>query len=390
MPSKPRSTCPVCGSGDCRSFFELGQVPVNVCVQWATRREAIDCPRGRIDLFFCGNCGFIWNAAFDALRLDYTQAYENSLFFSPLYEEYSTKLAQRLIDRYNLRGKDVIDIGCGKGDFLFLLSRLGNSRGTGFDTSYEGADGAADERVTIVRDLYSKKYAGYKADLICSRYVFEHIEQPAAFLRTIREAIGDNRDTVVYFEVPNVSLILRDLSVWDIIYEHCSYFGMSSLRFVFGLCGFDVLDAYESYGGQFLGLEARPAAGAEPPRGDAGGIAGDVGRFVAEYRRQVETWQGRLEAARRAGKKTVLWGAGAKGVSFLNMLEAAAGTEYVVDINHRKHGKHIAGTGQEIVGPDFLRGYRPDIVIITNPIYREEIAATVNRLGIDPELLVQA
>ncbi len=233
MSLKPRSTCPICGSGDCRSFFEIGQVPVNVCVQWATRREAIDCPKGHIDLFFCGNCGFIWNAAFDASRLDYTQAYENSLFFSPLYQEYSTKLAQRLIDRYNLRGKDVIDIGCGKGDFLFLLSRLGNSRGTGFDTSYEGADGAVDERVTIVRDLYSKKYAGYKADLICSRYVFEHIEQPAAFLRTIREAIGDERDTVVYFEVPNVSLILRDLSVWDIIYEHCSYFGMSSLRYVF-------------------------------------------------------------------------------------------------------------------------------------------------------------
>ena len=64
---------------------------------------------------------------FDKNLLNYSKAYENSLFCSNLYQEYTDTLVRRLIKRYNLRNKDVIDIGCGKGDFLFLLCILGNN-----------------------------------------------------------------------------------------------------------------------------------------------------------------------------------------------------------------------------------------------------------------------
>ena len=35
-----------------------------------------------------------------------------------------------------LRGKDIIEIGCGKGEFLLLLCEMGNNRGTGFDPGF--------------------------------------------------------------------------------------------------------------------------------------------------------------------------------------------------------------------------------------------------------------
>ena len=61
--------------------------------------------------------------------------------------------------------------------------------------------------------------------------------------------------------------------------------------------------------------------------------------------------------------------------------------EYVVDINPYKTGTYIAGTGQEIVAPDFLQGYRPDVVILMNPVYREEIRQDLNEMGLAPEIL---
>ena len=384
IPIRASGVCPVCESRDIRTFFEFEGIPVNVCVQWTSREKAVACPKGDIKLAFCKGCGFIWNSAFDASKLDYTQAYENSLFFSPLFQDYSNALARRLIDRYGLTNKQVIEIGCGKGDFLRLFCTMGNNRGIGFDTSYEG--GADDERITVIRDFYSKKYADYSGDLVCSRYVFEHIEKPVAFLNDIRRTIDDT-GAIVYFEVPNVSLILRNLSIWDVIYEHCSYFGIESLTYIFKLCGFAILDAYESYEGQFVGIEARPSDNNEHIKSDAAKVANDVESFVHNYRKQLDLWHGKLEAIEKAGKKAVVWGAGAKGVSFLNMLGLGEKIDYIVDINPRKHGKYIAGTGQKIVSPDFLSSYKPDCVILPNPIYRDEVSKTIKALGVSAEIL---
>jgi hypothetical protein len=47
----------------------------------------------------------------------------------------------------------------------------------------------------------------------------------------------------------------------------------------------------------------------------------------------------------------------------------------------------MAGTGQEIVPPEFLRTYRPDVVFIMNPIYRSEIDAALRELGVVAELV---
>jgi hypothetical protein len=47
----------------------------------------------------------------------------------------------------------------------------------------------------------------------------------------------------------------------------------------------------------------------------------------------------------------------------------------------------MSGTGQKIVGPESLKHYRPDTVIIMNPIYRDEIAKDLAALGLAPEII---
>jgi len=61
---------------------------------------------------------------------------EETQGFSPFFRAWHEGLAQRLIDRYSLRAKKIIEIGCGKGEFLALLCDLGHNRGIGFDPAY--------------------------------------------------------------------------------------------------------------------------------------------------------------------------------------------------------------------------------------------------------------
>ena len=384
-------TCPVCASQQVDLFLEIEQVPVFCNVLWPTRKEALEAGRGDLRLGFCETCGHIFNYAFNPDLLAYNQAYENSLHFSPRFQQYVEALADRLISTYNLRGKRAIDVGCGKGDFLELLCAKGVGEGIGFDPSYEErlAPEQDAERITIIQDLYSPKYAGYQADLVSCRHVLEHIQEPRRFMKAIRQAIGEAADTVVFFEVPNTLFTLRELAIWDLIYEHCSYFSPPSLTYLFNDCGFEVQDISDAFAGQYLTLEAFPRNVA-PSDGSAvtlDGLKHEVATFARRYEEKVTAWERKLKEAERKEQRVVIWGAGSKGVTILNILAVRDQVEYAVDINPRKQGKHIAGTGQKIVPPEFLRAYKPDVVILMNAIYEDEVRQAISALGLSAELV---
>ena len=61
--------------------------------------------------------------------------------------------------------------------------------------------------------------------------------------------------------------------------------------------------------------------------------------------------------------------------------------KYVVDINPHKQGKYAPGTGQEIVSPQYLEEYRPDTVILMNPLYLEEVGNVISDLGFSSTII---
>jgi hypothetical protein len=184
---------------------------------------------------------------------------------------------------------------------------------------------------------------------------------------------------------------LRDLAIWDIIYEHCSYFGDHSLGYLFRRCGFDVVGITEAFAGQFLSIEALPDQRSEDwevvHNDTLGGMHEDVRAFAARYRHRVESWQRNLEEIASAGQRAVVWGAGSKGVMFLNTLKPQGQIEVVVDINPRKQGMYIAGTGQQVVLPESLRDYQPNLLIVMNSVYETEIGQLARDLGLTAELV---
>lgn len=388
-----QSVCPGCGSVDISLFYHVESVPAHSVLLMPNREIALNYPKGDIALGFCRNCGFISNFAFDSGLLEYSSRCEETQGFSPTFNAFHRGLATRLINQYDLRKKDIIEIGCGKGEFLTLLCELGDNRGVGFDPAYVSRRNRslAGGRITFVKDFFSEKYAGYQADFICCKMTLEHIHQTADFLGTVRRLIGDRYGTIVFFQVPNVLLILHKIAFWDIYYEHCSYFSDGTLARLFRNCGFDVLGTRTDYDGQYVMLEARPGRGHAaqmlPEKHDLEEMTRSVMYFAENYQARLEMWKGYLQNIFKNNQRAVLWGSGSKAVSLLTTLKVYDEIEYVVDINSYRQGTFIPGAGQEIVSPAFLREYKPDIVIVMNPIYREEIQQSITSMGLSPQLI---
>lgn len=375
-------------------FYEAHNVPVENNVMMPTREDALKVPVGDIVLAFCEYCGFITNIVFDPAYLNYSTGYEDQQSFSPTFNAYSRSLAMCLINKYDLREKDIIEIGCGKGDFLILLCELGHNRGVGIDPVTEQDQmqrKGVGQRVIFIKDYYSERYAHYSADMVVCRHTLEHIQSIVEFLRTVRRSIGNRLDTIVFFEVPDVIRILRELAYWDIYYEHCSYFSPKSLAQLFRSCGFEIIDLDRVYENQYLLIEAKPSVEPSkkihPLEESIEQISQNVQFFSLYIQNILKSWKQRLYDMHNDGKQAVIWGSGSKCVSFLTTIGCKDIIEFIVDINPKRHGKFIPGIGKEIKPPEFLKEYKPDIVIVMNPIYCGEIKNMLNNMGIKPELV---
>ena len=374
-------------------FYEVRDVPVHSCLMLSSAKDALDFPSGDVVLGFCDACGFITNTEFDSKWSAYAPNYEDQQSFSPTFNKFAKELAQQLIDKYDLYNKSIVEIGCSKGDFLHLLCELGNNKGVGIDPSAVPGrvSSSAADRVTLIQDYYSEKYAAYVGDFICCRHTLEHIQPTAEFVRTVRKSIGD-RDVAVVFEIPDTVRVLKEIAFEDIYYEHCSYFTPGSLARLFRSCGFEITDLYRAYGDQYLLVDAKPIATSadnniQPIEDSPEQIAKNVQHYIDQIDSTLGGWRDRLTTAQKENKKTVVWGSGSKCVAFLTTLDTIDRIQYVVDINPHRHGKFIPGVGKQIMSPEFLKEYQPDQVIVMNEIYCDEIGTMLDEMGVKTELV---
>ena len=218
------------------------------------------------------------------------------------------------------------------------------------------------------------------ADVVISRHVIEHIADPLAFLSAIRAAIGSRTGTKLFLETPCVRWILEHEVSWDLFYEHCSLFTRESLGRVLTDAGFGVTSIEHAFGGQYLWAEATAAGGdlAGLPQETPSGIS--LRASGSTTRERVERWRA-LVAELRARGSVAVWGAGAKGVTFCNLADpGATALTGVVDVNPAKQGKFLTGTGHRIITPE-QAARECDSVLVLNPNYLNEIAASLDELG---------
>ena len=385
-----KTRCPNCSSsGGCHPFYEVLGVPTNSCLLIDDRARALEFPTGDIVLAVCYGCGFIFNAAWDAQRTVYSDQYEETQGFSPTFNAFNRTIAEELVSSYDIRGKTVLEVGCGKGEFLNLICELGGNRGIGYDPSFVPARQRSKQDVRFVREFFTEETNEVAPDLLCCKMTLEHIGHTHRFLASVR-SVANRKDSLTFFQVPDVGRILSEGAFWDVYYEHCSYFSATSLKHLFTGTGFAVQRIWSGYDGQYLMIVTNPAEhGSVLTSGDEDGVDAIIrlsGSFAAAVAHSRAAWRSRLRNWAAAGQRTVLWGSGSKAVSFLTTLGVHDEIEHVVDINPYRVGKFLPGTGQRIVAPSFLREYRPDNVVIMNPVYLREVEHELARQRCEPSV----
>jgi SAM-dependent methyltransferase len=336
-----------------RSVYKIDSLPVQQNRVFDTPEEAVDCPRGTLDLVQDLDTGLIHNAAFNPRLLTYDCNYQNEQAWSRAFQDHLEQVAGIVQRRFS--GLDLAEIGCGKGWFLELLRTRG-FRIIGIDPAYEG------ESPDVIRAPFTPGL-GVKADALILRHVLEHIPDPLAFLASIAEA--NSRSGLVYIEVPCLDWICEHRAWFDIYYEHVNYFRLKDLCGMFGT----VLESGRLFGGQYLYLVADLATLRCPSLrpGDFFALPGDFCATVD---------QAAALLAKRGERKAAVWGGSSKGVIltlFLNIRKIRP--DFVIDINPAKQGKYLPATGLKISSPeDALSSMvEEDIIFVMNSNYMAEI-----------------
>jgi len=382
-----RPGCPGCAAPAANPFYAVAATPVTCTSIFDTAAEARAVPMGRVELSACVRCGLIWNPCFDAAKAEIGARYESSQAASAHFGQFARGLSRAWVERHGLRGKRVLEIGCGRGEFLGLMLADGIGAALGIDP-LAPTEAPADARLRFHVGRFDRTTLDLEADAVVCRHTLEHIAPVQEFLGLLADWARRAPQRVVLFEVPATERLLSERAFWDVYYEHCNYFTAASLAHAFEAAGFEVLSHERAYGEQYLLLEARLRVdGAPALSGGFAGFAAECAEFGSAARSAVARCDAGLAQLAAAGRPVVLWQGAAKTVGFLAALQAPGRVQGAVDLSPQRHGRFLPGTALQVHAPDALREIDPRYVVLMNPVYVEEVRAHLAALGVGATLL---
>lgn len=316
----------------------------------------------------------IENAAFDSDRIRYDTDYQNNQALSASFESHMGSVLEILKARYP-SGSRVVEVGCGKGDFLELLLADGSFEVTGYDGAYEGSNPAIEKRFLSSADKLN-------ADLVVLRHVLEHIQRPHDFLHLL-SSIFKGAD--IYIEVPDFAWIESNQAFFDITYEHVNYFTPLSLSNLFKSVkeqGLLFGDQYQYVIGSFSESNFPDFDRAYDAEDNWATLS-----FAALFP-GFQTVISNLEEA-SANLSVYIWGAATKGVMFCHHLKRLRPVAYervraAIDINPMKANRFMPSVHLPILDVDTFcqQASGGEVVVIMNPNYRDEIVAELEDRGL--------
>jgi len=252
--------CPGCGSSRSDVFYEVAGVPTNSRLLLPSRAEAIALPRGDVALAFCRGCGLVFNAVFDPGLVHDAGVHEELYAYSRMFREFQERLADQLVERYGLRGKEILEIGCGRGDFLGLLCELGANHGIGAYAGY-APDPAAGLDAGFRCEPFTDDMATGPTDLVCSNMLLEYLADPVRFIQLLRRPLTLRKGARLFLQVSNFVRTLRHFAFWEIYYARCGYFTSGTLHRLLLAQALTVSDIWTDFDGQYLMADTLAADG---------------------------------------------------------------------------------------------------------------------------------
>ncbi len=374
-PLPERTLCPLCSSIAVTPFLFRENVPVLTNLLLEHKDAACQIRRGTIHLTVCEQCGFVFNRAFDSAAL-YDGRYDNSQAYAPSFVDYLDERIRQVLLAKPLPGGCVVEVGCGNGFFLRRLIEADvGTTGYGFDPSYGGPFSMLDGRLHFQPCYYDERCSEIPADILVCRHVIEHIPQPLPFLAMIRQTLAHSPHTRAFFETPTVEWILQNQVIWDIYYEHCSYFAPNTITLALELAGFRVERIEHTFGGQYLWIEATVCQSDQQPANpviQSGSLPALAAQFERAEHLYTTHWQSIIQTLRQEGPVALL-GAAGKGVTLANLIDPTGELiSCVVDVNPQKQHKYLPGTGHPIVPYEELQTHGIASALLLNPNYYED------------------
>jgi SAM-dependent methyltransferase len=335
-----------------RELYRATDLPVLQNRTFAEPQQARQSGRADLVLVQDAQTGLIYNQAFDPAKLVYDSNYQNEQAHSLPFKQH-LEVVEGILARH-FTAKTLVEVGCGKGYFLEMLSARGYAV-RGVDPAYEGDNPA------VIKDTFNPRL-GIRADGLILRHVLEHIPDPLAFLGEIAEANGGGQ---IYIEVPCFDWIVQHHAWFDLFYEHVNYFRLEDLRQMFA----NVQESGYLFNGQFIYIVANLASLRRPQATEVSAV-NIPATFDGSLTRAIEV----IKSAPHKG--VAVWGGASKGVIFSLFLQRmGVEVDYVVDINPQKQGQYLPLSGLRVSSPEEAMGNWPEgtHLFVMNSNYLEEI-----------------
>ena len=309
----------------------------------------------------CSGCGLVQIAS---EPVPYFREVIRAVAVSEEMTAFRSAQFRRFVEEWKLEGKKLLEVGCGRGEYLALWKEAGaDSYGLEWN---EDAVRCCRERGLKAQRGYLETVetrvaaAPFAAFAILS--FFEHVPRPNALLRAISGNLAEGGVGIV--EVPNFDMILRARLFAEFMRDHLCYFTRRTLATALELNGFEVVRIEEIWHEYILSAVVRKR---EPL--DLAEFRGHQERL----RRDVEQFLGRHA-------KVAVWGAGHQALAILALLGLGGRIRYVVDSASFKQGKLTPASHIPIVAPRALHSDPVDAILIMAGSYADEVREQVRKM----------
>ncbi|NLI75709.1 MAG: methyltransferase domain-containing protein [Candidatus Riflebacteria bacterium] len=310
----------------------------------------------------CTGCGLI---QLDNEPVPYFREVIRAVGVSPIIREAKTRQFSELVAKYSLRGKKVIEIGCGRGEFLELLREV---EVEAFGLEYGNC------AVKVCQEKGLKVFRGYPEpelgafphgpfDAFFLLMFLEHMPHPNTALKAIWNNLTDGGIGLV--EVPNFSMMVRKRIFSEFTTDHLLYFTEETFHNTLRINGFEVLDCCDLRDEYVLSAVVRKRRPLE---------ISSFHEYQARITSEINQFIDRFGA-----KRVAIWGAGHQALAIIALSGISAKVRYVVDSAPFKQGRFTPATHLPIVPPGTLRQDPVEAVIVIGGSYSDEIADVLRR-----------
>ena len=324
-----------------------------------------------LDLCQCTGCGLV---QFDCDPVDYYRDVIRAGGYSKTMVDLRRYQYKHLIDTYHLEGKRFIEVGCGQGEFLKVLSEF-PVEAHGIEHDAHLVELAREQGLNVTQGFTETEdtcFPGGLYDVFLSFNFLEHQPDPGAMLRAIYHNLED--DGVGLITVPSFEYIMDHSCYYELIRDHLAYYTFDTLISLLERNGFQVEEC------EVVNRDTLSVIVKKRPQMETDNL---LDCYVG-LKREMDTYLKYLEAW---DKKAAIWGASHQGFTLASTTKLGKKAQYIIDSAPFKQGKFAPASHLPIVAPDYFYDHKVDAIVITAPGYTDEIAASIReRFGDQVEI----